>query len=157
MLGGTAVIVDCWMNQDQPTVLLSSFHALKDTFHRHLGNLQGTWDLIALEKEGRPVSADEVAQRKLVWIIEADQIMMRSTTGESKATYALDLSENPKRIDLIFTSGPEKQEQTVRGIYLRANGTLQACYDPKGEVQPKKFETTAGRSVLFMVFKKREK
>src|SRR5207248_9585961 len=82
MLGGTAVIVDCWMNQDQPTVLLSSFHALKDTFHRHLGNLQGTWDLIALEKEGRPVSADEVAQRKHVWIIKADQIMMRSTTGE---------------------------------------------------------------------------
>jgi RNA polymerase sigma factor (sigma-70 family) len=157
MLGGAAVIVDRWMNADQARILLSSIHVWKDTFHRHLGNLQGTWDLISLENEGRPVSAGEVAQRKLVWIIQADQIVMRSTTGESTARYRLDPSENPKRIDLIFTSDPEKQEQTLRGIYLRTNGTLQVCYDPKGQVQPKKFETAAGHSVLLMVFKKRAK
>jgi hypothetical protein len=51
---------------------------------------------------------------------------------------------------------PEKQEQPVRGIYARTNGTLQVCYDPKGDLQPKKFETAAGRSVLLMVFKKRD-
>jgi RNA polymerase sigma factor (sigma-70 family) len=155
MVGGAAVIVERW-NADQTRVLLSSVHAWKDRFHRHLENLQGTWDLFSLEKEGRPVSADEVAQRKLVWIIEGDQIVMRSTRGESTARYTLDPSEHPKRIDLTFTSDPQKQEQTLRGIYQRTDGTLQVCYDPKGEVQPKKFETAAGSSVLFMVFKKRE-
>jgi RNA polymerase sigma factor (sigma-70 family) len=157
MLGGAAVIVDRWMNADEATVLFSTLHAWKDKFHRHLENLEGTWELVSLEKEGRPLSADEVAQRKLVWTIKANQIVMRSTTDETTARYTPNPSENPKRIDLIFTSGPEKQEQKVQGIYMRTNGTLQVCYDPKGEVQPKKFETAAGGSVLFMVFKKREK
>jgi RNA polymerase sigma factor (sigma-70 family) len=155
VLGGAAVMVDRWMHADQARGLVSSFHALKDRFHRHLGNLHGTWDLISLEKEGRPVSNDEVAQRKLVWIIEADHIVMRSATGERTAGYELAPSANPGRIDLIFTSDPEK-EQTLRGIYRRTNGTLQVCYDPKGEIQPKQFETAVGSSAVLMVFKKRE-
>jgi RNA polymerase sigma factor (sigma-70 family) len=153
-LGGGGLVVAHWMAADKPAGLLPSFHALKDTFHRHLENLQGTWDLISLEKGGRPVSAEEVKQQKLVWIIQADQIVMESNNGRSTARYSLDPSENPRRIDLILTLDPEKQEQPVRGIYARTNGTLQVCYDPKGELQPKKFETAAGRSVLLMVFKR---
>jgi uncharacterized protein (TIGR03067 family) len=157
MLAGAAVIVDRWMIADQGKALLSSVHAWKNAFHRHLENLPGTWELVALEKEGRSISADEVAQRKFVWIIEADQIVMRSNTDESTAKYTLNPSVKPKWIDLLLTSGPEKREQTVRGIYTRTEGTLQVCYDPKGEVRPKKFETAAGSNVLLMVFKKREK
>src|SRR5262249_693583 len=112
--------------------------------------------LISLEKEGRSVSAEEIDQRKLVWIIEADQIVMQSNNGRSIAKYSVDPRENPRRIDLSLTSDPEKQEQTLRGIYARTNGTLRVCYDPKGELQPKKFETAACRTVVIMIFKKRE-
>src|SRR5207244_3558186 len=92
----------------------------------------------------------------LVWIIQPDQIVRQSNDGQSTAKYSLDPSKNPRRIDLILTSDPEKPNQTLRGIYARENGTLRICYDPKGALQPEKFETRAGRSVLLMVFKKRD-
>jgi RNA polymerase sigma factor (sigma-70 family) len=154
-LGGGAAVVDRWIAADKPNVL-SSLHAWTDTLHRHLANLQGTWDLISLEKEGRLVSAEEVDNLKIVWIIQADQIVMQSKNGQSTAKYSLDPSGNPRRIKLILTSDPQKQEQALRGIYARSNGTLRVCYDPKGELQPKKFETKADQTVLLMVFKKRE-
>ena len=153
-LGGGAAVVEWWLAADKPNVL-SSLHAWKDAFHRHLENLPGTWELISLEKEGRPVSAEEVDNLKIVWIIQADQIVMQSKDGQSTAKYSLDPSANPKRINLTLTSDPQKQEQTLPGIYARPNGTLRVCYDPKGEVQPKKFETKADQTVLLMDFKKR--
>jgi RNA polymerase sigma-70 factor (ECF subfamily) len=154
--GGGAILVAHWMAGDQAARLLPPLHAWKDTFHRHLENLQGTWDLISLEKEGRPLSAEEVKKQGLVWIIEADQIVMQSNNKRSTAKYSVDPSGNPHTIDLVLASDPEQQEQTWRGIYARPNGTLQVCYDPVGELRPKKFETAAGRTVLLMVFKKRD-
>jgi RNA polymerase sigma factor (sigma-70 family) len=152
--GGTLTVVRR-LSSDKPMIPLPSFTELKDRFHRHLENLQGTWDLISLEKEGRPASAEELNMLRLVWIIEADQIVMQSNEGKSTATYSLDPSGNPRRIDLTIASDPEKQEQTLRGIYARTNGTLRVCYDPKGTLQPKTFETAPGRTVVLMVFKKR--
>jgi uncharacterized protein (TIGR03067 family) len=155
-LGGGAIMGAHWMAGDKATGLVPRFHALADTFHRHLENLQGTWDLISLEKDGQSVATQEVNQQRLVWIIEADQIVMQSSNERSTARYSVDPSENPRRIDLTFTSDPEKQDRTLRGIYARTNGNLRVCYDPKGELQPKEFETAAGRSVLVMTFKKRQ-
>jgi uncharacterized protein (TIGR03067 family) len=155
-LGGGTLVVMHWMATDEPKRLLPSFSAWKDRFHKHLENLQGTWELISLEKEGRPVSAEEVKQQGLVWIIQADQIVIQSNTGRSTLQYSLDPSEHPRRIDLTVASGSERQDQTLRGIYARTNDTLRVCYDPKGTLQPKKFETAAGSSVVLMDFKKRE-
>jgi RNA polymerase sigma factor (sigma-70 family) len=155
VLGGGAVVVARWLSADKPIALLPSFSEWKDKFHKHLENLQGTWDLIFLEKEGRPVSAEERDKLRLVWMIQADQIVMQSNGGQDTASYSLDPSRNPKRIDLVLTSDPEKQQQTLRGIYARTNDTLRVCYDPKGQLQPEKFETAAGRSVVLMDFKKR--
>lgn len=155
-LGGGAAVVGSWVAAHRPAQLLSSFSAWKDTFHRHLENLQGTWELISLEKEGRLVPAAEVAQQRLVWIIQGDQIVIKSDRGQTTARYALDPSGNPRTIDMTLRSDPAKEEQTLRGIYARTNGTLRVCYDPKGALQPEKFETAAGRTTLLMVFKKRE-
>lgn len=155
-VGGGTLVVTRWIVADRPTNLLASVSAWKKSFHRHLEGLDGTWELISLEKDGQAVSAEEVKQHKLVWIINADKIVMQSTSGRTTAKYSVDPSGSPRRIELTLASDPEKEDRTLQGIYARTNGTLRICYDPKGSVQPKKFETAAGSSVLVMVFQKRE-
>ncbi len=154
-LGGGMILGARWLGADKPAGLLPTLHAWANTVHRHIENLQGTWDLISLEKDGQPASAEEVKQRKLVWIIQADQIVMQSADGQRTAKYSVDPSRSPRRIDLIFASDPGKSEETLRGIYTRKEEILQVCYDPKGGLRPDKFETAAGRSALLLGFKKR--
>ncbi|HLJ95165.1 MAG TPA: TIGR03067 domain-containing protein, partial [Gemmataceae bacterium] len=155
MLGGGMILGARWLAADKPAGLLPTLHAWANTFHRHIENLQGTWDLISLEKDGQAASAEEVKQRKLVWIIQADQIVMQSADGQRTAMYSVDPSRSPRRIDLIFASDPGKSDETLRGIYTRKDEILQVCYDPKGGLRPDQFETAVGRNALLLGFKKR--
>lgn len=95
--------------------------------------LQGAWSIATLEIDGQPMPA---AGRI---IIEGGKFTTESMGAEYKGTI---LAESGK-LDLQFTSGPEKGN-TCLGIYKLKGDTLQLCLALTSPTRPTRFKTAPG-------------
>jgi uncharacterized protein (TIGR03067 family) len=112
---------------------------------KELDKLQGEWTMVSLEQKGKKASDEAVKVYKLT--IKEDQwIVTTSTGGESKMTFKIDPSKDPKTIDFTFKSG--NKDIVSRGIYKLAGDTLTLCRTTGDTDRPKEFKTTAVAGVL---------
>ncbi len=110
--------------------------------------LQGTWDVVALETDGRSVPLSPEFCGKAV-TFEADMLVTRFAPldEESRATFKLGTTRAPKTID-VHVEGAKHSS----GIYLLEKGLLTICLAPAGQVRPTEFKTTPeGAAVLFIL------
>jgi RNA polymerase sigma-70 factor (ECF subfamily) len=112
--------------------------------------LQGSWDMVALETEGKavPVPAE---MRDQVVTFKADTVRTRFTPYEEDAagaaTFRLGPSRAPKTIDVLV-----KGSRHSAGIYQLENDLLRICLAPAGHDRPTEFKTTPeGSAVLFVL------
>jgi uncharacterized protein (TIGR03067 family) len=107
--------------------------------------LQGTWDFATLEIGGQALPE---AIFKTSYISVRGQ-NFTSVTGQTvyKGSYRLDVTKNPRTIDLIFTDGPEKGN-TSPGIYELNGDHWKLCLDVGNKARPREFSSKAGGHAL---------
>jgi uncharacterized protein (TIGR03067 family) len=111
-----------------------------------LEKLQGTWQAVAAEMDGKAVSPEAVKSLKLV--IKCDRLFL---TGFDRAriaeevTFTFDPSQTPKTIDLqdLLLDVPANF-----GIYSVEGDTLKLCVDKDGRHRPEEFTSKKGKSLL---------
>jgi RNA polymerase sigma factor (sigma-70 family) len=103
--------------------------------------LQGTWIVATLEVEGAKVEANLFKGAKIV--IKGDAFTTISMGATYKGTFKIDATSKPKKIDLMFTEGPEKGNTSL-GIYELDGDTWKLCLTIANKDRPKEFATKPG-------------
>jgi uncharacterized protein (TIGR03067 family) len=110
--------------------------------------LQGTWNIVSLEMDGRSMPSGEAAIR-----IQGSRFTTTAMGGEYSGALEIDESASPKAFNLRFESGPE-QGNTSHGIYQLEGDTWKICLTLRGGTRPGEFATKPG-SGLALEFLKR--
>src|SRR6266852_5147521 len=123
-----------------------------DTVKKELAALQGTWTLVSMEVDGKPVDAERLKSTTLTIKDSKYSLLARKQLHEVELI--LDPSKNPKEVDMKFLDGPNK-DRVGRGIYQRDGKTLKICrgLDPQQE-RPKDFKTEGKINYFVMVWEK---
>lgn len=112
--------------------------------------LQGTWNVVGIEFDGRDVS-DQVTNMQFV--IKGDDVVVKGDYPEqdkySKFTYKLDPAANPHGFDIVIRAGDEKGAKFA-GIYELGKDRLRLCLRLVGKERPKKFETESGSTLALI-------
>jgi uncharacterized protein (TIGR03067 family) len=118
-----------------------------DSPTQDLKKIQGTWNLVGGEIEGRKLSADEV-KKDGEFFIQFALVANRITHKESgkfreQSSFRLLTDQNPRGIDLIPMAGPNRAK-VIPGIYLLKEDRLLICLSRVGAERPKKFQAASG-------------
>jgi uncharacterized protein (TIGR03067 family) len=124
-----------------------------DPTRSDLDRLQGTWVLVAMQREGEEVPAEDLKGSTAVY--EGNHIILRDGDRvRRRGLVTLDPSRKPKAINTWDQDGPY-EDQTVPGIYELDGDTLRLCFSRPGSERPKEFNTRTRPGVLFCVYKRK--
>jgi uncharacterized protein (TIGR03067 family) len=122
--------------------------AAQDATTRELEQLQGTWQMVSHEVDGKP---DE-ALKDAVRVVKGDKFTIKQGDKVLRAaTMKLDPTRTPKWIDITFTEGPEKGK-VRRGIYVLEGDTQKICYGDLNKERPTEFVSESGTGHRLVVF-----
>ena len=102
--------------------------------------LQGSWRITGLEMEGREMPEETFGEGRIT--IQGDRFTSTGMGAEYSGTVVLDASASPKRLDMLFDSGPESGN-TNPGIYEISGDRWRICLATRGAVRPTKFDSAA--------------
>jgi uncharacterized protein (TIGR03067 family) len=129
---------------------LAADGAEDDAVKKELNKLQGTWQMVSHEVDGKPDTALKGAMR----FVEGDKFTIKKDDKVMRAaTMKLDPTKKPKWIDITFTDGPEKGK-TRLGIYALEGDTQKICYGDLDKERPTEFVSKPGTGHRLVVFKK---
>ncbi len=106
-----------------------------------LKKLRGTWNITALEVEGKKMDAGMFSGAQIV--VKGDRFSTNSMGAEFAGKMSVDTGKNPKTFDVKFTEGPHKGEASL-GIYELDGDTWKICLGFAGLTRPKGFATKPG-------------
>ena len=118
---------------------------------KELKLLEGLWQVVHLGTEGREAPAEVL--KPMRWQIRKNKITFIDPNvpkEQSTATFTIDLSKSPKRIDMTAAGGPDKGK-VLEGIYELKEGRLTVCIRDqlaKDKGRPKKFDGGAGLGLI---------
>jgi uncharacterized protein (TIGR03067 family) len=135
-------------------VLIAAAGAGDDAVKGEWKKFNGTWIAIAMEKEGKKLSEEEIKGLDLQLILKDDKYTVKVgsnviDTGTSKP----DPTKKPKTVDVMPSEGPNKGK-TIKGIYELDGDSLRVCYDLAGKGRPKALATKADSGQVLIVYKR---
>jgi uncharacterized protein (TIGR03067 family) len=117
-----------------------------------LKKAQGTWILLSGEKDGAPLSEEDIKDSKLTIVGDTYDVHV-GTTELKKGTQKLHSTKTPKQIDAQDTEGPTVGENL--GIYeFTPNGDFRVCFSPTGKERPTEFATKPGSGIFIHVWQR---
>jgi uncharacterized protein (TIGR03067 family) len=131
---------------------LKAGSAAKDTAADPLAPLQGTWEVVSLEKSGSAVPQDDIAG--LTVIITGSSYKVINKDNVSKGTFSLDPSKEPKQMDVQHTT-ESGDSQSMPAIYDVNGDTMRVCYNPEGGTRPSSFSTKPENAYFSAVYKRK--
>jgi len=105
--------------------------------------LQGTWDIVTLELEGRAQPAAVLAGARIV--LDGESFRTESMGAGYEGRYAVDTTRTPHTIDVTFTEGPHAGRKSL-GIFRLEGDEWTLCLGMAGATRPAAFVTTPGSS-----------
>jgi uncharacterized protein (TIGR03067 family) len=125
----------------------------QDAAKKDLDALQGTWVMVALEVDGKPVPEEKIKGARLV--VKGDKYITQVKGKDYETIITLDPSKKPKAIDMVFTEG-DKKDKVLRGIYLIEGDTLKVCRGLRPEQdRPTEFGTWPNTNLFLVTWKKK--
>jgi uncharacterized protein (TIGR03067 family) len=108
-----------------------------------LKKLQGTWQFISQEMDGKPRPAEQVAKLKITftgdkWSVREDGKVVQA------GTHKFDPTKKPSQVDAVVMEG-EGKGSTMLGIYEMKADRLKVCFDLQGKERPTSFTTKTGQ------------
>ncbi len=119
---------------------ISAAPVAKEDPKADLANVQGTWEIVAMEAEGKKLPKEDYRDGK--WMFKGDTIIaIRKGQERELASFALDSTKRPKWIDTT-----SKEDKThLLGIYELTGDELKICISKKPLERPTEFSTKADR------------
>jgi uncharacterized protein (TIGR03067 family) len=132
--------------------LLAAAQAPAGDAKKELDKLQGTWTVVTVEADGKPLPAEQTQTMKLV--IQGDKYTFQTGDQRVEGTYKLDPTKKPKTIDAARSDGPDKGK-VLQGIYQVDGDEMKMCFGaPGNEARPKDFAAKAGEGFRLYVLKR---
>ena len=113
-----------------------------------IDQLQGSWNIQSLEVEGHQMGSEMLSQARLE--INGSQFTTTGMGAEYSGTLKLDNSVSPARLDMKFSSGPEKGNTNL-GIYEMNGDSWRLCLATRGNVRPTTFSSANGEGFALEV------
>lgn len=113
--------------------------------------LDGNWVPTKVEILGREAPLKNFETTKLT--IAGDTYSVTSDGTTDKGTVKTDATAKPATLDILGTSGPNKDKNIV-AIWKLEGDKLQVCYNLDGKVRPTAFESTSANSWLLISYKR---
>ncbi len=119
-----------------------------------LKKLQGTWECVAMEREGDAIPAEAFKGSSVVY---EDDLATLYRDGEffRRGIITLDPSKTPKRINTWDLGGPYADD-SVPGIYELDGDTLKICFSRPKVARPTEFTTKKDPGFLYVVYKRKK-
>ena len=128
-----------------------------DDVKKELKALEGSWKAVALEAGGKPLPIESVPE--FTYIIRADGTATgKMPKGEYSGTVIVNPKKDPKTIDNVHETGPQKGKKQY-GVYKLEGDKLTVCMTGPGAAEstrPKDFSTKDNACVVF-VFERTKK
>jgi uncharacterized protein (TIGR03067 family) len=115
----------------------------KETGETVLKKIQGTWQFISQEMDGKPRPAEEVKKIKITFTDDKWSVRMEGKEIQA-GTHKFDPSKKPVQVDAMVTEG-EGKGGTMLGIFELKGDTIKVCFDPQGKERPTSFTAKAGQ------------
>ncbi len=118
-----------------------------------LAKLQGTWQLISAETNGKKTPEDQVKQIRVKieknhhTVTFGDQVVAR------EVTFTLDPTTQPKSIEDTLSEEPYRGKK-IRGIYLLEGDSLTACVGAIDAPRPTEFSSKPGSGQTLRQFQR---
>jgi uncharacterized protein (TIGR03067 family) len=116
--------------------------------------LAGSWQFVSIDDKGEKLGPKLVETRfardGILTVADRRMTIINPVTGEQRtATYRIDPSKTPRRIDL-FT----RDDRILRGIYKFESDSLIMCLQPgEGKDLPQEFSSPAGSDLILVRLK----
>jgi uncharacterized protein (TIGR03067 family) len=126
-----------------------------DDSKKDLQNMQGTWSIESIEKEGKPLDKDSLKNRRVV--IQGNRYTVKD--GErilDAGTYKIDATVTPKTIDISPNAGPNAGKKLL-GIYKLDGDDRSIVFAGPSEDRPKQFRTKPNSDDIYVVYKRVKK
>jgi uncharacterized protein (TIGR03067 family) len=108
-----------------------------------LQNIQGEWQAVWLEDDGRKIPAPKV--KKTTVMISGDSYTLhQGDQNFSGVITRVDPLENPATIDFLRARGSDGPSKNYQGIYLLEGDELSICVAPPGKARPMDFDSRRG-------------
>jgi uncharacterized protein (TIGR03067 family) len=108
-----------------------------------LQNIQGEWQAVWLEDDGRQIPASKV--KKTTVTITGDSYTLHQEDQDfSGVITRIDPSENPPTIDFLRARGLDRPSKSYQGIYLLEGDEFSVCVAPPGKPRPMDFDSRRG-------------
>ncbi len=108
-----------------------------------LQNIQGTWQAVWLEDDGRKIPAPQV-KKTTVTIAGDSYTLHQDDKVFSGVITQIDPSKNPAPIDFLRTRGSDRSRKSYQGIYLLEGDEFSVCVAPPGKARPMDFDSRRG-------------
>ncbi len=113
--------------------------------------LQGVWNIVSLEMDGRTLPATAITGAKIA--IQGDRFTSTGMGATYEGTIEADPTTTPKTFNMNFTSGPEKGNTNL-GIYELAGDTWRICLATRGTTRPTRFAAEPGTGIALEVLQR---
>jgi uncharacterized protein (TIGR03067 family) len=143
------------MNARCLLVLVAAVLVAADDPKKDIQNMQGTWTIESIEKDGKEIDKAELKNRKV--IIQSNKYTVKE--GDKvidQGTYKLDASKSPKQIDISPTAG-QYTGKTLLGIYQLEDDDRAICFSTPGLARPTVFTTKPDSGQVFIMYKRAKK
>lgn len=119
-----------------------------------LARLQGAWELVAMEREGETVPADDLKGSTVTYA--GNRVTLKAGDKvRRRGIVTLDPTRKPRAMNTWDLDGPY-EDQTVPGIYELEGDTLKLAFSRPGQERPTKFTSKDGGAILFCVYKRKK-
>lgn len=122
--------------------------AADDAVQKELKRLEGTWVLVTMEAAGKKADDQEIA-RQPKWTVRGKTISFTKGGRDRELGFELNVSTEPKGIDLKDSSNPDKMGL---GIYKLDGDTLTIAIAPRE--RPTSLAATEGTATRLLIFKR---
>ena len=104
-----------------------------------LEHLQGRWQVVALEVDGREVSSDSFVDTRI--IVDGDNFATVGMGAPYSGKISVDQTSRPKKFDVNFSNGPHAGKASL-GLYRLEQDQWTICIGFAGYERPVDFRTS---------------
>jgi len=131
------------------TLLVAGEAPTEDAARKELEKLQGTWQLVSAETDGKKVPEDRVKMIKLVIKGNTHTVFFGDDPVAKDIAFKIDPTKMPKQSDDTLPDG-----KTIRGIYELDGDMLKSYVAGIDKERPTEFTSKAGTGNTLRVFKR---